>query len=137
VIVPVVETAEQAARIVAAAKYPPQGRRSSGGIRSVIDAKAVVPTNDAIFVAAMIGTRSASRMPPPSPPFPASTCCSSARSTSRCRWAPSRFRAEARGGDAIVLQAAHAAGRLRPVHAGRDHGGRPPAAGLPNGGAGL
>ena len=57
VIVPVVETAEQAARIVAAAKYPPQGRRSSGGIRSVIDAKAVVPkTNDAIFVAAMIET---------------------------------------------------------------------------------
>ena len=49
--------AEQAKRIVAAAKYPPQGRRSSGGIRSVIDAKAVVPkTNDAIFVAAMIET---------------------------------------------------------------------------------
>ena len=57
IIVPVVESAEQAARIVAAAKYPPQGRRSSGGIRSVIDAKAMVPkTNDAIFVAAMIET---------------------------------------------------------------------------------
>ncbi|MGH6891764.1 MAG: SDR family oxidoreductase [Dongiaceae bacterium] len=57
IIVPVVESAAQAARIVAAAKYPPQGRRSSGGIRSVIDAKAMVPkTNDAIFVAAMIET---------------------------------------------------------------------------------
>ncbi|HEX6119383.1 MAG TPA: SDR family oxidoreductase [Dongiaceae bacterium] len=57
VIVPVVESKEQAERIVAAAKYPPQGRRSSGGIRSVIDAKALVPkTNDAIFVAAMIET---------------------------------------------------------------------------------
>jgi 2-keto-3-deoxy-L-rhamnonate aldolase RhmA/NAD(P)-dependent dehydrogenase (short-subunit alcohol dehydrogenase family) len=57
VIVPVVESAEQAERIVAAAKYPPQGKRSSGGIRSVIDAKALVPkTNDAIFVAAMIET---------------------------------------------------------------------------------
>ncbi|HSE73177.1 MAG TPA: aldolase/citrate lyase family protein, partial [Dongiaceae bacterium] len=42
VIVPVVESREQAERIVAAAKYPPQGRRSSGGIRSVIDAKALV-----------------------------------------------------------------------------------------------
>src|SRR5262245_19112113 len=57
IIVPVVETAEQAARIVQAAKYPPVGKRSSGGIRSVIDAKAMVPkTNDAIFVAAMIET---------------------------------------------------------------------------------
>ncbi|HEU4826717.1 MAG TPA: aldolase/citrate lyase family protein, partial [Dongiaceae bacterium] len=57
VIVPVVESRGQAERIVAAAKYPPQGRRSSGGIRSVIDAKALVPkTNDAIFVAAMIET---------------------------------------------------------------------------------
>ena len=57
IIVPVVESAEQAARIVQAAKYPPIGKRSSGGIRSVIDAKAMVPkTNDAIFVAAMIET---------------------------------------------------------------------------------
>ncbi len=57
IIVPVVETAEQAERIVQAAKYPPIGKRSSGGIRSVIDAKAMVPkTNDAIFVAAMIET---------------------------------------------------------------------------------
>jgi 2-keto-3-deoxy-L-rhamnonate aldolase RhmA/NAD(P)-dependent dehydrogenase (short-subunit alcohol dehydrogenase family) len=57
IIVPVVETAEQAERIVQAAKYPPIGKRSSGGIRSVIDAKALVPkTNDAIFVAAMIET---------------------------------------------------------------------------------
>lgn len=57
IIVPVVETAEQARKIVEAAKYPPQGKRSSGGIRSVIDAKALVPkTNDLIFVAAMIET---------------------------------------------------------------------------------
>jgi 2-keto-3-deoxy-L-rhamnonate aldolase RhmA/NAD(P)-dependent dehydrogenase (short-subunit alcohol dehydrogenase family) len=57
IIVPVVESKEQAERIVVAAKYPPQGKRSSGGIRSVIDAKALVPkTNDAIFVAAMIET---------------------------------------------------------------------------------
>jgi NAD(P)-dependent dehydrogenase (short-subunit alcohol dehydrogenase family) len=42
---------------VQAAKYPPVGKRSSGGIRSVIDAKALVPkTNDTILVAAMIET---------------------------------------------------------------------------------
>lgn len=57
IIVPMVESAEQAARIVAAAKYPPQGRRSSGGIRPVIDAKRDVPqTNAAVLVAVMIET---------------------------------------------------------------------------------
>lgn len=57
IIVPMVENAEQAKRIAAAAKYPPQGRRSSGGIRPVIDSKRDVPnTNAAIFVAVMIET---------------------------------------------------------------------------------
>ncbi|HET6157134.1 MAG TPA: SDR family oxidoreductase [Dongiaceae bacterium] len=58
IIVPMVESAEQAKRIVAAAKYPPDGRRSFGGIRPALDWKAVVPkTNAAIFVAAMIETK--------------------------------------------------------------------------------
>lgn len=57
IVVPMVESAEQARRIVAAAKYPPEGRRSSGGIRPVIDSKRDVPkTNAAIFVAVMIET---------------------------------------------------------------------------------
>jgi 2-keto-3-deoxy-L-rhamnonate aldolase RhmA/NAD(P)-dependent dehydrogenase (short-subunit alcohol dehydrogenase family) len=57
IIVPMVESAEQAKRIVAAAKYPPEGRRSSGGIRPAIDMKAQLPkTNAAIFVATMIET---------------------------------------------------------------------------------
>ncbi len=57
VIVPMVETPEQAAAIVAAAKYPPQGRRSTGGIRPIIDDKTYVPrANDDIVVAAMIET---------------------------------------------------------------------------------
>jgi len=58
IIVPMVESAEQAKRIAAAAKYPPDGRRSFGGIRPAIDWKQVVPkTNAAIFVAVMIETR--------------------------------------------------------------------------------
>ncbi|WP_284736091.1 SDR family oxidoreductase [Dongia deserti] len=57
IIVPMVESAEQAKRVVAAAKYPPEGRRSSGGIRPAIDMKADLPkTNAAIFVAVMIET---------------------------------------------------------------------------------
>ncbi len=57
IIVPMVESAEQAARIVAAAKYPPEGRRSTGGIRPVIDAKATIPlTNPAIMVGVMVET---------------------------------------------------------------------------------
>lgn len=57
-IVPMVESVEQARRIVMAAKYPPEGRRSFGGIRPAIDWKKKVPkTNAAIFVAAMIETR--------------------------------------------------------------------------------
>lgn len=57
VIVPVVESAEQASLIVAAAKYPPEGRRSCGGIRPVLDAKAQVPAaNAGILVCAMIET---------------------------------------------------------------------------------
>ena len=57
-IVPMVESAEQAKRIVAAAKYPPEGRRSFGGIRPALDWKQVVPkTNAAIFVAVMIETK--------------------------------------------------------------------------------
>ena len=140
IIVPVVETAEQAARIVAAAKYPPQGRRSSGGIRSVIDAKAVVPkTNDAIFVAAMIETtlgveNAAAIAAVPGidmlfiGPFDLSLSMGTFPG----------FRAEARGGDAVgPAGRARRRQELRPVHAGRDHGGGPPAAGLPDGGAGL
>lgn len=58
VIVPMVETAEQAKRIVAAAKYPPQGRRSSGGIRPMIHVKRDLPvTNESTFLAVMIETK--------------------------------------------------------------------------------
>lgn len=58
IVVPMVETAEQARRIVAAAKYPPEGRRSFGGIRPAVGWKSVVPkTNAAILVAAMIETK--------------------------------------------------------------------------------
>jgi 2-keto-3-deoxy-L-rhamnonate aldolase RhmA len=45
-------------RIVAAAKYPPEGRRSFGGIRPAYDWKKTVPaTNAAVFVAVMIETK--------------------------------------------------------------------------------
>jgi 2-keto-3-deoxy-L-rhamnonate aldolase RhmA/NAD(P)-dependent dehydrogenase (short-subunit alcohol dehydrogenase family) len=57
IIVPMVESAEQAARVVMAAKYPPEGKRSSGGIRPIMDAKVAVPlTNQAVMVGVMIET---------------------------------------------------------------------------------
>lgn len=58
VIVPMVETADQARAAVAAAKYPPAGARSAGGIRHLTgDFKAYSTTaNDAITVAVMIET---------------------------------------------------------------------------------
>jgi 2-dehydro-3-deoxyglucarate aldolase/4-hydroxy-2-oxoheptanedioate aldolase len=57
VIVPLVEDAEQAARAVAAAKYPPEGGRSAGGIRPSQDFPAYArAANDAILVAVMIET---------------------------------------------------------------------------------
>lgn len=58
VIVPMVETADQARAAVAAAKYPPAGIRSAGGIRHLIgDFKAYsTGANDTIAVAVMIET---------------------------------------------------------------------------------
>ena len=57
VIVPLVETAEQAAAAVAAAKYPPDGIRSGGGVRPLMDFKAYgVAANDAVLVSVMIET---------------------------------------------------------------------------------
>ena len=57
VIVPLVETAEQAAAAVAAAKYPPAGIRSGGGVRPLMDFKAYgVAANDAVLVSVMIET---------------------------------------------------------------------------------
>jgi 2-keto-3-deoxy-L-rhamnonate aldolase RhmA/NAD(P)-dependent dehydrogenase (short-subunit alcohol dehydrogenase family) len=58
VIVPLVETAEQARAAVAAAKYPPAGIRSSGGVRPLVDFKNYVAAANAnILVAVMIETR--------------------------------------------------------------------------------
>jgi 2-keto-3-deoxy-L-rhamnonate aldolase RhmA/NAD(P)-dependent dehydrogenase (short-subunit alcohol dehydrogenase family) len=37
VIVPLIESAEEARAAVAAAKYPPEGRRSAGGVRTMLD----------------------------------------------------------------------------------------------------
>ena len=57
VIVPLVETAGQAAAAVAAAKYPPAGIRSGGGVRPLMDFKAYgVAANDAVLVSVMIET---------------------------------------------------------------------------------
>lgn len=58
VIVPLVETAEQAARAVRAARYPPHGERSGGGIRPLADFKAYwEDCRDNILVSVMIETR--------------------------------------------------------------------------------
>jgi len=58
VIVPLVETAEEARRAVDAARYPPLGSRSGGGVRPLMDFKRYVPAaNEGVLVAVMIETR--------------------------------------------------------------------------------
>ncbi len=59
IIVPLVNTAEEAARAVAACRYPPVGMRSSGPIRAVQygGADYVAHANDEIVVMAMIETK--------------------------------------------------------------------------------
>jgi 2-dehydro-3-deoxyglucarate aldolase/4-hydroxy-2-oxoheptanedioate aldolase len=58
VIVPLVETAEEARRAVDAARYPPLGNRSGGGVRPLMDFKRYVPAaNEGVLVALMIETR--------------------------------------------------------------------------------
>ncbi len=57
VIVPLVETAAEAKAAVAAAKYPPEGRRSAGGIRPVMDFNSYGATaNKSVLVSVMIET---------------------------------------------------------------------------------
>lgn len=59
-IVPMVDTAEQARAVVRAAKYPPQGGRSGGGTRPMLDYKSYMASaNDGIVVAVMIETATA------------------------------------------------------------------------------
>ena len=58
VIVPLIETAEAARAAVAAAKYPPAGVRSGGGVRPLIDFKGyVAAANSTVLVALMVETR--------------------------------------------------------------------------------
>lgn len=57
VIVPMIDTADQARAVVRAAKFPPHGGRSGGGIRPAVDFKAYIgAANDEILVAVMIET---------------------------------------------------------------------------------
>jgi 2-keto-3-deoxy-L-rhamnonate aldolase RhmA/NAD(P)-dependent dehydrogenase (short-subunit alcohol dehydrogenase family) len=57
VIVPLIETAAEAKAAVAAAKYPPQGRRSAGGVRPILDFKTYAATaNTSLLVGVMIET---------------------------------------------------------------------------------
>jgi 2-keto-3-deoxy-L-rhamnonate aldolase RhmA/short-subunit dehydrogenase len=59
-IVPMVDTPEQARAVVRAAKYPPQGGRSGGGTRPMLDYKSyMAKANDEIVVAVMIETATA------------------------------------------------------------------------------
>ncbi len=59
-IVPMVDTAEQARAVVRAAKYPPLGGRSGGGTRPMLDYKSYMASaNDDLVVAVMIETATA------------------------------------------------------------------------------
>src|SRR5437764_380218 len=58
VIVPLVESAEAARMAVTAAKYPPEGVRSGGGVRPLVDFKGYVAAANAnVLVAVMVETR--------------------------------------------------------------------------------
>ncbi|HVO17039.1 MAG TPA: SDR family oxidoreductase [Alphaproteobacteria bacterium] len=58
ILVPLVDTPEQAAAAVAAAKYPPAGLRSAGGVRPLKDFIAYgKEANDAVMVGVMIETK--------------------------------------------------------------------------------
>ena len=58
VIVPLVESAEQAAKAVSAAHYPPKGERSGGGVRPLADFPAYwKSSSDNTLVSVMIETR--------------------------------------------------------------------------------
>lgn len=56
VMVPLVETGKQAARAVKAARYPPHGERSGGGVRPLADFVGYVRGADKIVVMVMIET---------------------------------------------------------------------------------
>jgi 2-keto-3-deoxy-L-rhamnonate aldolase RhmA len=56
VIVPLVETAEQAAFAVSCSRYPPLGKRSSGGTRPLLYGMDPARTNEEIVVGVMIET---------------------------------------------------------------------------------
>jgi 2-keto-3-deoxy-L-rhamnonate aldolase RhmA/NAD(P)-dependent dehydrogenase (short-subunit alcohol dehydrogenase family) len=59
-IVPMVDTADQARAVVRAAKYPPQGGRSGGGTRPMLDYKTYMASANAeLIVAVMIETAEA------------------------------------------------------------------------------
>src|SRR5260370_2742159 len=82
IIVPLVNTAKEAAMAVAACRYPPVGMRSSGPVRAVHygGARYVAHANDETVVMAMIGTQeglahldaisATPRLPPSYPPPP-------------------------------------------------------------------
>jgi 2-keto-3-deoxy-L-rhamnonate aldolase RhmA len=58
ILAPLVETADQAAAIVSAARFPPEGARSGGGVRPLRDFVAYVrDANRSTLVGAMIETR--------------------------------------------------------------------------------
>jgi len=57
VIVPMVNSSEEAARAVAAARYPPEGDRSVGGLRTLLDIKPYLArANRDLMIAVMIET---------------------------------------------------------------------------------
>lgn len=62
ILVPMIETAEQAASVVAAATYPPHGRRSGGGVRPLgYDFEAYLQKAGNISIGVMIETASGLR----------------------------------------------------------------------------
>ena len=89
IIVPLVNTAADAAQAVAACRYPPVGMRSSGPVRALHygGADYVAHANDEIVIMAMIETKEGLANLDAICATPASTPCTSGHPTCRSPWA--------------------------------------------------
>jgi 2-keto-3-deoxy-L-rhamnonate aldolase RhmA len=93
IVMPHVDTPEQAREIVDHLKYPPVGHRSLAGSQAIFDFKPlpisemVEAANTSLLVIPLWRRRPRSPMPRQSPRFPASMRCSSAPTISPPRWA--------------------------------------------------
>jgi 2-keto-3-deoxy-L-rhamnonate aldolase RhmA len=138
VIVPLVETAAQAKAIVQAAKYPPLGRRSAGGVRPMLDFNPyAAAANRSLLLGVMIETVAGLKNAAAIAAVPGVDLVFIGTGTiDRARDLP-RQRPEVRTGSAIdPVRLPQGQDALRPLHLSHGHRAGPSAPGLPMDGIG-